>query len=256
MTQLKLNHRLELFLTYTFLIVDFFGTLYISKNNYSIIYITIVSSSLLTFIFRTKLINISVIILVKYTVVIFFPHLFTWPIHLIFPLLAFVVITYFSEEKEYYLNFTIYKQKKGFFFGGAVLFTSISSLFIWAYNSNSDIELLNKMIPDLPFTQLLITAFLFSIANAFLEEWLFRGVFQETLLKLNFSFNLSTLIQASTFAIAHYKFGFPSGNIGFAMTFIYACTLTLLARKTGSLFIPLLIHIFTDIAVFYLIVNI
>ncbi|MDN3405444.1 MULTISPECIES: type II CAAX endopeptidase family protein [unclassified Pseudoalteromonas] len=255
MMQLKLKRWFEFGLISIFVITDFIGSMYLSTNNYIIFFLILFSSTLLTFALGSVLKSISIILLVKYMMITFIPYFFVWPIHLLSPLMAFVVIAYFRGEKEYYLNLSNHKLKKGLLEGGAVLVISVSALFIWANSSASEIQYLKRMIPDLPAIQLAMAALGFALINAFLEEWMFRGVFQETLLKLKLSFSLATAIQATLFAIAHYKLGVPSGNIGLAMTFMYACALTLLVRKTGSLLVPILIHIFTDIAVFYLIVN-
>lgn len=255
MMQLKLKRWVEFSLIAILFFTDFIGTVYLSTNNYILLSVILFSSTVLTFALKSFLKSISVILFVKYIMIIFVPHFFVWPIHLIFPLIAFVAISYFSDEKEYYLNLTALKLNKGVLEGGIVLIISVSALFIWANTSSSELEPLRRMIPDSSAIQLVFVALGFALINAFLEEWLFRGVFQETLLKLNLNFSLATFIQATLFAIAHYKLGVPSGSIGFAMTFIYACALTFLVRKTGSLLVPILAHIFTDIAVFYLIVN-
>jgi membrane protease YdiL (CAAX protease family) len=87
----------------------------------------------------------------------------------------------------------------------------------------------------------------FAIVNAFAEEAAFRGVLQgalERFFPLRERFVI--LVQASVFAAFHYHGGFPNGKVGYLMTFVYACMLGVLRRRSGGLLAPYLTHVVAD----------
>jgi len=87
----------------------------------------------------------------------------------------------------------------------------------------------------------------FALANAFAEEAVYRGVVQDALEKRfgNWPW-LVIAAQASAFAALHYRSGFPNGKVGYLMTFVFACMLGLLRRRSEGMLAPYVAHVAAD----------
>lgn len=87
----------------------------------------------------------------------------------------------------------------------------------------------------------------FAILNAAAEEMVYRGVIQGAL-EEDWALAKWPLLflQASAFAAAHYRFGFPNGKVGYAMVFIYALMLGWLRRRTNGMWAPYVAHVAAD----------
>lgn len=90
----------------------------------------------------------------------------------------------------------------------------------------------------------------FALVNAFAEEAVYRGFLQEAL-KKRFPANLPLVLtlQASAFAAAHYRAGFPNGKLGYCMTFIYALMLGYLRERSEGMLAPFLAHVVADLMI-------
>lgn len=102
--------------------------------------------------------------------------------------------------------------------------------------------------------KLFILAFgvpLFATLNAFSEEVIYRGFFQECFQKIYMNPLLAIIAQASVFASLHYAAGFPNGAIGYAMTFVYGSTLGFIRYRTKGILAPYLTHIAADLVIIY-----
>ena len=87
----------------------------------------------------------------------------------------------------------------------------------------------------------------FALVNAAAEEAVYRGVILDALEEtFGARSGLVLGLQASAFAAAHYQTGFPNGNIGYLMTFIYALMLGWLRRRTDGMLAPYVAHVTAD----------
>jgi membrane protease YdiL (CAAX protease family) len=94
----------------------------------------------------------------------------------------------------------------------------------------------------------------FALLNAFAEEMVYRGFIQESLSRV-FSNPLVILVfQASAFAAAHFRGGFPNGWTGYGMVFIYGSMLGFLRMRTRGMLAPYIAHVIADYAIALLLV--
>jgi len=140
--------------------------------------------------------------------------------------------------------------------GMVTILLSVITLIIWAYWTNNlgSGEDCLSLIKDYNFTFVILVIIpLFALINAFMEEFVFRGIIQSSLEKifLNSKF-FSNFLQASTYASIHYIVGFPNGKLGYVMTLIYGWLLGFMRQKTKGFFLPYFVHIFGDLTVGYL----
>ncbi len=91
----------------------------------------------------------------------------------------------------------------------------------------------------------------FAMLNAFSEEVIYRGFFQECLQRVFGNPILAIIAQASVFASLHYAAGFPNGAIGYAMTFVYGGTLGFIRYRTKGILAPYLTHVAADLVIIY-----
>jgi membrane protease YdiL (CAAX protease family) len=92
----------------------------------------------------------------------------------------------------------------------------------------------------------------FTVANAAAEELVYRGVLQDAL-ETDWGRMPAVVLclQASAFAAAHFRGGFPNGKVGYAMFFIYALRLGGLRRRTRGMLAPYLAHVGADAVIGY-----
>lgn len=94
--------------------------------------------------------------------------------------------------------------------------------------------------------------------NAFAEEIEFRIFLQGALLAGPAAGSypwvaVAVLLQATYFAVLHYRIGFPSGRVGFVLVFLWALALGFLRWWVGGLGLVLLLHIQADVLIFLLV---
>jgi membrane protease YdiL (CAAX protease family) len=94
---------------------------------------------------------------------------------------------------------------------------------------------------------------LFALTMPLAEEILYRGILLESLEPLTSS-NIAQIAQAVTYAAFHFRNGFPSGNVGFAMVFVFGLILGHLRRRSGGLLAPYIVHVFADLTIGYFLV--
>jgi len=137
---------------------------------------------------------------------------------------------------------------------GAISVTAALTLIAWGYWSDNlgAGESLIKSLATIPNWVVLSAVLpMFAILNAFSEEAFFRGIFQEAALSSKFSEISAIILQALPFAAFHYSFGFPNGKMGYAMTFVYACSLGFLRKQSKGLLAPYIAHITADLVIAY-----
>lgn len=127
---------------------------------------------------------------------------------------------------------------------------SALALILWALWTDY-LGVASKMLAPLKSAPIWFTVIVvvpgFAVLNAFAEEMVYRGVFQESL-RRRFPARpwLVLGMQASAFAAAHYAGGFPNGKLGYLMTFSYACVLGYLRDRTEGMLAPYVTHVAAD----------
>ncbi|MGZ3694498.1 MAG: CPBP family intramembrane glutamic endopeptidase [Bdellovibrionota bacterium] len=129
-------------------------------------------------------------------------------------------------------------------------FISVIALGLWAMWSNY-LGVGSAMMKGMRSTPswLLLGIYIpvFALVNAFSEEVIYRGFLQEALRKrFPQKIRLVLAMQASAFAAAHYRAGFPNGKLGYLMTFSYAMMLGYLRERSEGMLAPFLAHVVAD----------
>ena len=126
--------------------------------------------------------------------------------------------------------------------------TAAVALLRWVLLLEPDLSRFKAMLPSWPLLALFGAGTAFSVINAVLEEFVWRGVFQHWLGSI-MSPPWAVTIQALSFGTVHYL-GFPGGVAGAALATIYGAMLGALALRSGGLLAPLVAHIAADAVIF------
>ncbi|HYH55247.1 MAG TPA: CPBP family intramembrane glutamic endopeptidase [Anseongella sp.] len=196
---------------------------------------------------------------------LFFLLLFGWkwspwwprelPTGLLAPSLAYIVIiVLFRPLRE---SVTWFRRgalsRKTLLAALGVLALSLPALFAWAvFTENNIQDYIYLFHPRILYVELLIFALIFALINAFTQEIIFRGVFQDSLCASLGRGWPALLVQAFVFGLIHYV-GVPDGISGIIMAFAYGIALGVLKNLSGGLLLPIAVHFVTDLFIFYLV---
>lgn len=181
-----------------------------------------------------------------------FPSLQAWPYKLLIPLLAYLaVILPVRRFRRSILwlragRITV----RTAFLTLAVSTISVAALYLWHRVLSPDLNQHLVHFPDMPFWMLPLAGLAFAIGNAALEEVVFRGIVMQALDSAAGRGMVSLLGQAWLFGAMHFLQGFPNGEAGTAMTFVYGAMLGGLRRKSRGMLAPWISHAVADFFIF------
>lgn len=135
----------------------------------------------------------------------------------------------------------------------ATIVISCTALVAWVHFFSPDLQRYVGTLPKWPDGLMYLYGLLFCMFNAVLEEITWRGVIMEALDSALGPAACSVIIQAASFAVAHYLNGFPNGKIGSAMVFVYGLMLGFIRRKSRGLAACWIAHAAADFTIFCLI---
>jgi uncharacterized protein len=131
----------------------------------------------------------------------------------------------------------------------------IIALILWVHFLSPNLGRYSNMVPQFPLWLITLYAVANAAFNAALEETIWRGVMLEAL-DSGFGPGIGALlIQAVSFAAAHYRSGFPNGIVGAAMAFVFGVMLGVIRRKSRGILGCWVAHTAVDAAIFTMIVH-
>ncbi len=175
---------------------------------------------------------------------------FGWPAYLLIPIAVAFALTLAAGRRDSLME-AIRLGRMGRSEAVAILLigaVTAVALIAWAEAMQPDLSNARSMLPPWPLAGLILAGTVFSVVNAILEEFIWRGVFQRWLM----SFAAPTLaiaLQALSFGTIHYH-GFPGGWTGVGLATIYGLMLGALAFRSGGLLAPIVAHVAADAVIF------
>lgn len=123
----------------------------------------------------------------------------------------------------------------------------------WTNNLGESIKMMKTITNYFPSFFIVIAMLpAFALFNAFVEEFIFRGVFQEALTDiLGDKPVLVISLQSSVFAAIHFAAGFPNGIIGYMMVFIWGVMIGYLRCRTCGMLAPYIVHVCADLVIVF-----
>ena len=185
----------------------------------------------------------------------FFPHLTLFPFMYLtaFGLYAYpVLVVKELRQSVGWLRLGSFSVKVWMLIVGTIAISCLA-LILWVHLLSPDLSRYGGLIPKTSLPLILLFGFGFCTFNAAREEIIWRGVVMEALDSAFGPGVLAMLIQALSFAVAHYLSGFPNGVPGTAMVFVYGIMLGMVRRKSKGIVACWLAHVAADFTIFCLI---
>jgi membrane protease YdiL (CAAX protease family) len=111
---------------------------------------------------------------------------------------------------------------------------------------------LARGLPVAAFGNLVLAWICFSIANAVLEEIVFRGVLFDAV-EAEWGAVLAVVVTAVAFGVGHLH-GYPPGSLGAVLAGVYGGALGVLRWWSGGLWLPIASHVCADATIFGILV--
>jgi membrane protease YdiL (CAAX protease family) len=145
--------------------------------------------------------------------------------------------------------------KTSILWGIAVIAVSSAAMISWYLLFDPEIEVFTRYFPDVELSKLLVGGVVFAVVNATVEEVVYRGILWGGLEELFDNVYTVIIIQAVFFGAIHY-WGIPNGILGAVMATVYGLFLGVIRSRAGGLMMPILVHIFADMTIFLILLNI
>ncbi len=129
------------------------------------------------------------------------------------------------------------------------------ALMAWVHFLSPNLHRYTGMVPQLPLWLIVFYAIGNAAFNAAMEETIWRGVMLEALDSAFGPGLWPVIIQAISFAGAHYRNGFPNGIVGSAMVAVFGLMLAAIRRKSKGILGCWLAHAAVDATIFCLILH-
>jgi membrane protease YdiL (CAAX protease family) len=128
-----------------------------------------------------------------------------------------------------------------------------TSLVLVAFDSitRPDVRVFRSAITANILGSTLAAGVLFSLLNATMEEFIFRGVLFDAL-RSQWSVTLTVVFTSLLFGLGHLR-GYPPGTSGALLAVVFGAVMALLRVWTGGLAMSVLAHVGADATIFWLI---
>jgi membrane protease YdiL (CAAX protease family) len=196
--------------------------------------------------------HVTFLALAWFSLVNYIKFLHTWPFSMLIPIFVYGVVVMSVPWLRRSVGWIRIGRFTIEIWWLTLLIVIISSLALvfWYMFTSPDIGHHLELFPALPIWTFPLIAIGFSFLNAALEESIFRGVMMEALDSALGEGYWSISVQAVSFAALHYLQGFPSGVLGFIMTFAYGFMLGIVRRRSRGMLAPWITHAATDLTIF------
>lgn len=178
-----------------------------------------------------------------------FPTL-AWPWFLLLPLALYTGIAVVVSPLRRTIPWPSLGRPNLFQYGVACCVCVLAAAVLVGYQMlvRPDVTALAAVIPVAPFGSLLLAGACFSVANAVLEELVFRWVLYEA---INTEWGAAVAVAATAvvFGLGH-AHGYPPGNAGTVLAGLYGIALGSLRWWTGGLGLSIGCHITADATIF------
>lgn len=180
------------------------------------------------------------------------PSLHGWPFLLLIPLLCYCALVLAVPKLRSTISYMCAGRfgKEVMLLALCTVFVSGVALFIWYRAIGPDLTIHLTHFPAIPVWMFPLAGLGFSLGNAAMEEFAYRGIILQALDSAAGPGLLSLLVQAWLFGALHFREGFPNGAWGVVMTAVYGIMLGVLRRRSQGMLAPWAVHVFADCVIF------
>jgi membrane protease YdiL (CAAX protease family) len=176
-----------------------------------------------------------------------------WPWYLLLPLLAYSAIVLALPRLRRTAPRLALGRVDGWPLVAAAGLSAVTSVALVAFQllARPNVAELAARLPVFAFGNLLLAGVCFSVANAVLEEVIFRGVLWEV---ASAEWNVGVALGGTSvlFGLGHLH-GYPPGPLGAALAGLFGLALGLLRMWTGGLGLSIAVHVCADATIFGLV---
>lgn len=186
------------------------------------------------------------------------PALRKWPFSLLIPIMLYLAVVLPSARLRSSLQWLRRGQSGSDVRLFVVLTAAVSglALYAWRLLLKPDLSPHLAYVPDMPLWLFPLAGLGFSLGNAAMEEFVFRGVIMQAAEGAWGTGALPVVIQAWLFGALHYLRGFPNGGWGIAMTFVYGVLLGVIRYRSRGMLAPWIAHVCADLVIFAILAGI
>jgi membrane protease YdiL (CAAX protease family) len=179
--------------------------------------------------------------------------LLVWPRYLVIPLLLYsLLVCLWAPLRDTRPRLRLGRVNLGLLGTTSWIVVCSSALLVGcAVLFHLDFAFFRERTPHWPWPRLLLLGGGICAANAFLEEWIWRGVLLDSAVGLA-GRDGGILLQAAGFGAAHVFF-LPVTFLGIGLAFLYGLTLGWLRLRSHGLGLPVLAHFCIDMTIFALV---
>jgi membrane protease YdiL (CAAX protease family) len=113
-----------------------------------------------------------------------------------------------------------------------------------------DVRELRAALPVQALGGIVVAGIVFSLLNAVLEEFVFRGILFDALL-VRWGGPVTVAVTSLLFGLGHLH-GYPPGPLGAGLAGLFGCALGVLRLRTGGLALPIAAHIAADATIYWI----
>jgi membrane protease YdiL (CAAX protease family) len=178
-----------------------------------------------------------------------------WPWYFLAPLLAYAVVVLAVPPLRRSVTWLRVGRLDWPALGAtAVLVVPTSAVLILYYALfHPDLHSLAEELPVNTPLPLVVAGAIFAVANAVMEEIIFRGILQDALAS-QVGVTVAVLVQAVVFGFGHMR-GYPPGEVGIVLAGIYGLVLGMLREWTQGLGAAIIAHVCADATIFGIVVQ-
>lgn len=177
-------------------------------------------------------------------------QLFVWPAYFVVPIILAGLVTGLRTGRASFLSGGTMGSlgSREWPYVAIIAIVAGLALVAWVWFLNPDLNRLRAMLPEWPVLGLIAAGVTFSLVNAILEEFIWRGIFLRWFMTF-MPTAFAVFVQALSFGAAHYL-GFPSGFVGVGLAAIYGLMLGMLAVTANGILAAIVAHIAADAVIF------
>ena len=178
-----------------------------------------------------------------------------WPWLWLAPFLAYFLLGACIPRLRRSLDWLQVGRLSGAAFAATVVLAAVTIAVLGAYQAiaQPDLHGYHAILPIEALGSVVMAGVVFTVLNATLEEFVFRGVLFEAL-KARWGPWLALAATTLLFGAGHLR-GDPPGPVGAALAALFGLALGMLRLRTGGLALPIAAHMIADATIYCILVH-
>jgi membrane protease YdiL (CAAX protease family) len=180
------------------------------------------------------------------------PPLRSWPWLWLAPFLAYFVVVAIMPDLQSSMSWLRAGSVTANALAATIGLMGLTVLILTRFQATShpDVRELRALIPTQALGGIFVAGVVFSLLNAALEEFVFRGVLFDSL-QARWGTAITLAVTSLLFGLGHLH-GYPPGPFGACLAALFGCALGILRLWSGGLALPIAAHIAADATIYWI----